>query len=136
MAEAVYGVAKKVCYCRGCGDDLVKGDVRVTARTESTMAGIPWVEVIYHPACFLQCYEDERAEDVGGWGELSGSQQEDVRAPAEKHVVLEATEAKRRALDRKREVRSGAARCQRSTPPTPLTRPPPPPPSARPRGGG
>ena len=59
-----------------------------------------------HPQCFLVTY-GERAENVRGWGDLTEEQRDDVRDPAVKHVVLDSTEAKRRALEQKREVRGG-----------------------------
>ena len=33
VVSVSYDTAKRTCYCRGCGDDIDKGDLRVTVTT-------------------------------------------------------------------------------------------------------
>ena len=42
---AAYTIAKKLSSCRGCGDSIVKGDLRITAEVEGSLAIAPVIQV-------------------------------------------------------------------------------------------
>lgn len=98
MEHSIEASQSSRAACKGCGQKIVKGEVRISSKPEGKGAkGLAW----HHANCFIDLSPSISVENFSGLEKLSASDQELVRSLTKKAVAVAKTGANNEGKEEK-----------------------------------